>query len=178
MLEASRDLEKAKSNNGFNATLTAAFGLSNRGNQPLDIYRKPQDREFIELEFSIPIMDWGRSKSRTATAKANLQLAQQTVEQDKMSFEQEVYTQVTLMGMLQQQVNLTARADEIAAQRFQIAQDRFLLSDLSITDLSIAIQEKDRAKRDYILALRDYWRAYYTLRLLTLYDFEQNRKIE
>ncbi|AEE50246.1 TolC family protein [Haliscomenobacter hydrossis] len=178
LLEASRDLERAKSNNGFNATLTAAFGLSNRGNQPLDIYQKPQDREFIQLEFSIPIMDWGRSKSRTATAKANLQLAQQTVEQDKMSFEQEVYTQVTLMGMLQQQVNLTARADEIAAQRFQIAQDRFLLSDLSITDLSIAIQEKDRAKRDYILALRDYWRAYYTLRLLTLYDFEQNRKIQ
>jgi len=32
-----------------------------------------------------------------------------------MSFEQEVFTQVTLMGMLQQQVSLTARADEIAA---------------------------------------------------------------
>jgi DNA-directed RNA polymerase beta' subunit len=138
---------------------------------------KYADRESIQLEFSVPIMDWGRSKSRTATAKANLQLAQQTVAQDKMSFEQEVFTQVTLMGMLQQQVSLTARADEIAALRFKIAQDRFLLSDLSITDLSIAIQEKDRAKRDYILALRDYWRAYYTLRLLTLYDFEQNRKI-
>ena len=177
LLEASRDLEKAKSNNGFNASLSVAFGLSNRGDQPLDVYRKPQDRESIQLEFSIPIMDWGRSKSRTATAKANLQLAQQTVTQDKMSFEQEVFTQVTLIGMLQQQVSLTARADEIAALRFKIAQDRFLLSDLSITDLSIAIQEKDRAKRDYILALRDYWRAYYTLRLLTLYDFEQNRKI-
>ena len=95
-----------------------------------------------------------------------------------MSFEQEVFTQVTLMGMLQQQVSLNARSDQIAAERFKIAQDRFLLSDLSITDLSIAIQEKDRAKRDYILVLRDYWRAYYTLRLLTLYDFEQNKKIQ
>lgn len=178
LLEASRDLEKAKSSNGFNATLTAAFGLSNRGSQPLDIYQKPQDREFLQLEFSVPIMDWGRSRSRTATAKANLQLTQQSVEQDRLSFEQEVFTQVTLMGMLQQQVSLNARADQIAAERFKIAQDRFLLSDLSITDLSIAIQEKDRAKRDYILALRDYWRAYYTLRLLTLYDFEQNRKIQ
>jgi outer membrane protein len=178
LLEASRELNRAKSNNGFNATLTAAFGLSNRGNQPLDIYQKPQDREFIQLEFSIPLMDWGRSRSRTATAKANLQLTQQTVEQDRMSFEQEVFTQVTLMGMLQQQVSLNARADQIAAERFKIAQDRFLLSDLSITDLSIAIQEKDRAKRDYILVLRDYWRAYYTLRLLTLYDFEQNKKIQ
>ena len=178
LLEASRELNRAKSNNGFNATLTAAFGLSNRGNQPLDIYQKPQDREFIQLEFSVPLMDWGRSRSRTATAKANLQLTQQTVEQDRMSFEQEVFTQVTLMGMLQQQVSLNARADQIAAERFKIAQDRFLLSDLSITDLSIAIQEKDRAKRDYILVLRDYWRAYYTLRLLTLYDFEQNKKIQ
>jgi len=48
LLEASRDLEKAKSDNGFNASLSVAFGLSDRGNQPLDIYRKPQDRESIQ----------------------------------------------------------------------------------------------------------------------------------
>jgi outer membrane protein TolC len=123
------------------------------------------------------LVDWGRSKSRTQTAKANFQLTQQTVEQDKLAFEQAIFTQVSLVGMLQRQVKLTEEVDNVAAMRFQIAQDRFILSDLSITDLSIAIQEKDRAKRDYIIALRDYWRAYYALRWLTLYDFEKNQKI-
>lgn len=178
LLEATRDVDKAKGDNGLNASMSLAFGFSNRGKQPLDIYRNPQDREFAEIQFNLPIMDWGRSKSRTETAKANMLLTQQTVEQDKLTFEQEIFTQVTLIDMLQEQAKLTAEADAIASERYQIAQDRFLLSDLSITDLSIALQEKDRAKRDFILALRDYWRVYYTLRWLTLYDFENMQKIQ
>jgi outer membrane protein TolC len=177
MLEAERDMEKAKKENGLNANLNLALGLSNRGDTPLDVYKKPQDRQFVEIQFTLPIMDWGRSKARVETAKANLQYAQQSVEQDKLTFQQEIYTQVTLFEMLQKQVNLTKETDDIATNRYQIAQDRFILSDLSITDLGIALQEKDRAKRDYIQALRDYWQAYFKLRLYTLYDFELNQKL-
>ena len=123
-------------------------------------------------------MTWGRNKARTEIAKANKEFVGQSVEQDKLTFEQQIFTQVTLLQMLQKQAKLTKLADDIASNRYQIAQNRFILSDLSVTDLGIAMQEKDRAKRDYIIALRDYWQAYYSLRLLTLYDFEKNEKIQ
>lgn len=178
LLEAERDIEKARKENGLNAVLNADFGLTNRGARPVDVYQRPQDRQFVELRFTMPIMTWGRAKARTETAEANGQLTIQTVEQAKRTFEQQLYTQVTLLDMLRQQVKLTAEADQIAQNRYQIAQERFKLSDLTVTDLGIAIQDKDRARRDAILALRDYWQSYYTLRLLTLYDFERNQKIE
>jgi outer membrane protein TolC len=178
LLEADRDVDKARKDNGLNASLNAAFGLSNRGAQLNDVYQRPQDREYVELQFTVPIMTWGRAQARTETAKANQQLTVQSVEQDKLTFEQEIYTQVTLLQMLQEQATLTAEADRIAQNRYQIAQDRFILSNLSVTDLGIATQEKDRARRDAILALRDYWQSYYTLRLLTLYDFGRGEKIK
>ena len=90
MLEAERDMDKAKKENGLNANLNLALGLSNRGDSPLEIYKKPQDRQFVEIQFTLPIMDWGRSKARVETAKANLQYAQQSVEQDKLTFQQEI----------------------------------------------------------------------------------------
>ena len=178
LLEANRDLEKARKNNGLNATLIGGYGLSNQGGRLGEAYVSPQNREYVSLQFSLPIMTWGRTKAIVETARANSELTQQTVEQDKLTFEQEIFTQVTLLQMLNQQVTLTAKADQIGQNRYQIAQDRFKLSDLSVTDLGIATQEKDRARRDAILALRDYWQAYYTLRLLTLYDFETNQKIK
>lgn len=178
ILEAERDLEKARKNNGLNATLTAGYGLSNQGPHLADVYIRPQNREYLSLQFTLPIMTWGRAQALVETAKANRELTQQSVEQDKRTFEQEIFTQVTLLQMLRQQVTLTEKADQIGQNRYQIAQDRFKLSDLSVTDLGIATQEKDRARRDAILALRDYWQAYYTLRLLTLYDFETNQKIK
>ena len=177
LLEANRDVDKARKENGINATLNADFGLTNRANRPGDVYVRPQDRQFVEIQFTVPIMTWGRAQARTETARANQQLAVQTVEQAKRTFEQQIYTQVTLLDMLREQVKLTAEADQIAQSRYQIAQERFKLSDLTVTDLGIAMQDKDRARRDAILALRDYWQSYYTLRLLTLYDFELNQKI-
>jgi len=40
------------------------------------------------------------------------------------------------------------------------------------------MNEKDKARADYIMALKQYWTSFYKLRLLTLYDFAKNQKIE
>lgn len=177
-LEAERAVAKAKGDNGLNATLTATLGFSNRGITVPELYRQPQDQQTVELQLDIPILDWGRSKSRTKTAEAQRQLTQYAVEQDKQNFQQEIYTQVTLFEMLRDQLSLTVQADSIASEKYRIAQDRYVLGNLSITDLSISFTEKDQAKRDYIYALRDYWGAYYKLKQLTLYDFETESKLK
>ncbi|WP_423148661.1 TolC family protein [Rubrolithibacter danxiaensis] len=177
MAEAKRDVAKAKGDNGLNATLTARLGFSKSASKMFQVYESPQNQQLVQLELDIPIMDWGRSKSRTKTAQANEQFTEYAVEQDKQNFTQEIVTQVTLFEMMKDQLVLTANADSIASEKYQIAKDRYLLGNLSITDLSIAFQEKDQAKRDYIFALRDFWGAYYQLRYLSLYDFEKNQKI-
>jgi outer membrane protein TolC len=175
--EAKRDVAKAKGDNGLNATLTARLGYSKSAASISKVYQSPQDQQLMQLEFDIPILDWGRSKSRANTANANLHFTEYAVEQDKQTFTQEIVTQVTLFDMMKDQLILTAGADSIASEKYQIAKDRYVLGNLSITDLSIAFQEKDQAKRDYISALRDFWGAYYHLRYLSLYDFEKNQKI-
>jgi len=177
MAEAKRDIAKARGDNGLNATLTAQLGYSKSASTIPKVYQSPQDQQEVQVIFTIPILDWGRSKSRTKTAEANLQFTQYAVEQDKQIFTQEIVTQVTLFDMMKEQLVLTANADSIASEKYQIAKDRYVLGNLSITDLSIAFQEKDQAKRDYISALRDFWGAYYQLRYLSLYDFEKKEKI-
>ncbi|HEY0896338.1 MAG TPA: TolC family protein [Sphingobacteriaceae bacterium] len=177
LAEAKRDVAKARGENGLNATLTARLGFSKSSSRMMQVYNSPQNQQLLQLELDIPIMDWGRSKSRTKTAEASQKFTEYAVEQDKQNFTQEIITQVTLFDMMQNQLVLTAAADSIASEKYQIAKDRYLLGNLSITDLSIAFQEKDQAKRDYIYALRDLWGAFYQLRYLSLYDFEKNQKI-
>jgi outer membrane protein len=177
LAEAKREVAKAKGENGLVATLRANLGYSNAGNRIFDIYRSPKSQQSVELQLSIPVLDWGRSKSRTKTAQANEQFAVYAVEQDKQTFKQEIVTQVTLFDMMQEQMDLTIRADKIASEKYQIASERYVLGNLGITDLSIAFQENDRAKRDFVAALRDFWGAYYQLRYLSLFDFETNQKI-
>ncbi|WP_222431156.1 TolC family protein [Pedobacter suwonensis] len=177
LAEARRDVAKAKGENGLKATLRANLGFSNAGLSAFDVYRNPKNQQTVELQLSIPVMDWGRSKSRTKTAQANEQLVTYAVEQDKQTFKQQIVTQVTLFNMMKEQTKLTDTAAKIAAEKYKIASERYVLGNLSITDLSIAFQENDAAKRDYVSSLRDFWGAYYQLRYLSLYDFEKNIKI-
>ena len=80
-------------------------------------------------------------------------------------------TERTLLSQLQ----ITRKSDEVAQERYTVAQNRYLIGKIDITNLNIALTEKDDAKRSYINALRDYWDAYYNLRRLTLYDFVNNQ---
>ncbi len=174
-LEADRDVAQATGQSGLNADLFGQFGLTNRSDDFSGIYSNPDDQQRVRLGFAIPIIDWGRQKSRTKTAEANQKLVQYTVEQDRINFEQEVFTQVKQFEMLREQVRITSQADNISQRRYDISKNRYLIGKISITDLSLALTEKDNAKRTYINSLRNFWNAYYNLRRLTLYDFQNNQ---
>lgn len=59
-------------------------------------------------------------------------------------------------------------------RRSEVARKLYLLGKSTILDLNASISEKDSARRNYISALYNYWSLYYTLRSMTLYDFERN----
>ena len=179
-LEAAAAIAQARGESGPQADLTARFGLTNSTvkNAPLsDIYVDPKKQQIVQLQFEMPIMDWGRRKSRVKTAEANQKFVQYTVDQDIITFDEEVFTQVRQIEMLKDQVKITRVADDIAQRRYNITKNRYNIGKISITDMNIALTEKDEAKARYIQSLQDFWIAYFNLRRLTLYDFELGLQI-
>jgi outer membrane protein TolC len=174
-LEAERDVAQARGQSGLNAILDAAFGLTGYSTTGLpDMYSNTVSSQQVRIGFQIPIVDWGRQKSRVKTAEASLKLEEYTIQLDEITFDEEIFTQVKQFKMLKEQVVISQKADEIADKRYNIAKNRYLIGKISITDLNLALRDKDDAKRAYIESLRSFWAAYYNLRFLTLYDFEKN----
>lgn len=177
ILQADAQIAEAKGASGLNIDVYGTVGLTNRGSSISDIYVNPNDQQSLSIGFDIPIVDWGRQKSMRKTAEANKNLVEQTVSQDEVNFDQEIYTQVKRFKMLRNQLIITEKADVISHNRYEISKNRYLIGKISITDLNIALQDKDLAKRTYISSLRNFWSSYYKLRLLTLYDFAQNQSV-
>lgn len=179
-LEADSEIAQAKGRTGPQADLFARFGLTNSTirDAPLgDLYNNPKDQQIVQLGFQIPILDWGRRKSAVKTAEANQKFVEYLVDQDIINFDEEVFTLVRQFEMLQEQIKITRVADDIAQRRYDITKNRYNIGKISITDMNIALTEKDAAKANYIQSLRDYWDAYFNLRRLTLYDFENGFQI-
>jgi outer membrane protein TolC len=173
-LEAERDVAQARGNR-VQTSLAASYGLNNSGFLANEIYINPQRQQQVNLTFNIPIMDWGRNRAAMQTALANKKLNDYIIAQDEVIFEQEITTQVRQFEMLRLQIEITRKSDEVAQQRYIVAQNRYLIGKIDITNLNIALTEKDDAKRSYIQALRSFWTAYYDLRRLTLYDFSDQK---
>jgi outer membrane protein TolC len=170
-IEADLAVAQAEGERFRGTTLTAAYGLNNNGLAVGDIYNNPQEQQMVNLTLSVPVLDWGRNRSYTRTAEANKKLNDYIIAQDEVTFEQDIYTKVRQFEMLRLQIEITKKADEVAQERYNVAQNRYLIGKIDITNLSIALTEKDQAKRSYIEALQMFWEAYYELRRITLYDF-------
>ncbi|HLT81822.1 MAG TPA: TolC family protein [Cyclobacteriaceae bacterium] len=175
-LEAESQVASAKGDR-FEATLTASYGLNNSGSVLSDIYHDPLQQQRFNIGFNVPVLDWGRNKARLRTAMANKEFTDYVIAQDEVNFEQEILTQVRQFEMLRLQIDITRKSDEVAQERYNVAQNRYLIGRIDITNLNIALTEKDDAKRSYILALQSFWQAYYDLRRLTLYDFSTDRPL-
>ncbi|MEM9022350.1 MAG: TolC family protein [Bacteroidota bacterium] len=177
LLEAERSVAQARGQTGLNANLNASFGLTNTASSFGDIYRDPTDQQGLLVGFSIPILDWGASRSQVRTAVANRDLTRLDVQQQRQNFRQEVILLAKQFRMQRTRLLIAAKADTIAQKRYDISKKRYKVGKIDILDLNVALEEKDRAKRDYLGALQTFWSIYYELRRKTLYDFERKQPI-
>lgn len=177
-LEAEREVAEVKGNNRLQVRLNANFGVSQQGAVFNDLFQDYNQQQRVTLSVGIPLLDWGVSKSRRKLVEANKDLVNTNVEQDEQEFEQEIYLHVLNWQNQRNFLKTAKKAQEIATKRYEITKKRFILGKITITDLNIALQEKDNSVLRYLNSLEKFWIDYYTLRRLTLYDFIKNKKIE
>ncbi len=177
LINADRELAQAKSSTGLSATLNGSFGLSNSSEEFLGVYDNPEKDRTLRVSLSIPILDWGNSASTVKLAESQRELTIFDVQKDIEEFDREVIVQIEQFGLLRDQLKTANEADKVAENGYLIALKKFQNGELSITDLNIALQDREKAKRDYINSIQSYWVAFYRLRILTLYDFQKGHNI-
>lgn len=176
-LEAEKRLAEVKGGNRLEIDLRANFGLNRRADEYNALFQDYDKQQNVSLTLGIPIFDWGVSKSRRKMAEADLSLVNNDIEQEQQAFEQEIYLHTLNWSSQRDFLATSEKAKEIALKRYEITKKRYVLGKISITDLNIAQEEKDKAIVDYLNSLEKFWIDYYTLRRLTLYDFISEEKI-
>lgn len=171
-IDARRQLEQAVRQSTFSANIIANVGFNQTAEDINDVYNDPLDQQFITLGFDIPIFNWGKARAEIQSARNVQREVADEIAYSQAQFELAVQNTVMEFLQLERQLEIAAQSDTIALRRYQVARNRYLIGNIDITNLLIAQNERDSAKRAYIQALRTYWLGVYNLRRLTLYDFE------
>ena len=176
LLEQEREVARAKSNARPNIALNMAYGVSGNNNVLTDAYGNVLPQQQLSAGLAVPITTWGRNKANLKISESNRELAEVTLTVQRTNLEQQIFNQINQFNFRQREYYIAAKRDTIAIKRFEIAKKRYMIGKIDITDLNIALSDRDNARLNYVFALRNYWADYYRVRMLTLYDFklEQN----
>ena len=176
-LNSRKSVAQAKADRGIQVELRANLGFSQTGDDLQGVYSRLKDREVVGLSLSMPIYDWGMSRGRVKMAEAEARLARTELEQEETKFQQDIRIKVMQFNNQARQCNISAKALQVAEERYDITKKRFQNGGITVTDLNTAQKELDSASEQYINQLRTFWNAYFELRQLSLYDFISKRDI-
>lgn len=175
-LEAERDLNEARTSRN-QVNLTASLGFNGAGAQLNEAFNPLLNQQRFSIGVNVPIMDWGRNKAQRGIAEANQKVVEYTIAQEELNLRKEISTIINNLDLLRASISIGERTDAIGAERYQLALEQYRLGKLTVTDLNVALVEKDEARRTYFAALRSFWEAYFALRKLTLYDLSTGAKL-
>jgi len=170
-LESEKNVAYAKASTGFKADIYAQFGLTQTNENFVAAYDNLLNHQYVRIGIRVPILDWGRGKGQVRLAQSQRDMIFTREEQNESNFEQNVLKTVKQFNLQAGKVAISAKSDQIAERRSEIARRLYLLGESTILDLNSSIAERDAAKRSRTSTLSNFWSLYYTLRSLTLYDF-------
>lgn len=175
--EARMNAAKTRVDYGFQANMTGSFGWARGSRELAEIYRSPFVEERLSLTLSVPIVDWGRARHANAIARSQVEIAGLNAAQGEAGLVTTLHNQVDFLNNIRQRITALETIRAKSESRYQISSERYVMGRISLTDLNLAREEKDRLRMDYLLALRDYFISIYEVRKLTGIDPLTNTKI-
>ena len=177
LLESQRALAEARASRGLQVEFRGRLGLSQTGQTLPAAYRQLKDYENVGLTMTIPIYDWGMGRGKVRMARTDVEITKTQIEQANIEFAHDVRTKVLQFNNQAEQCRTSLRAQDIAAERYDIMKRRFENGAVTVTELNTAQEEFESAQHQYISQLQQFWTDYYGIQKLTLYDFIRKEDI-
>jgi len=171
VLQAECNVDKAKKESRFNASVNISIGFNQVADNLAGVYSKPMQQDMISVNLSIPLIDWGVRKGKYNMAQSNSNIAKISARQDEISLDEEVIMTVNDFNMQETLIASAEEAFELSTIAYHEIRQRFIIGKADINSLTLSLNRQQEAQRNYISALQNYWLNYYKIRKLTLYDF-------
>jgi len=176
-VQARRGVAEARLRTGAGATLQASYGFNATGPEANLAYQNLLEARRFTLSLQIPIWQWGAHSEGVHAAQADRDRVASLSEATMRQVAHDARFAALELAQARRNFLLVAKSDSVAAKRFEVAYNRYVIGRITIDNLYIAQAEKDQALLQYVQALRGYWGAHYRLRRATLFDFASGRSI-
>lgn len=167
-----QETARRKAEAGIKLQVYAASGLVRSGNQLSDVYTNPFSEQQIQAGITVPLVDWGRRSATKALTNQQIHAAELNLLRTQNAMQTAVHQLYLDLQELSTRLELQTEVVALAEQRYTISTERYTAGKTTLTEWVLAQRNRDQAKRDYLVSLRDFYLAYCTMRSITGFDIK------
>lgn len=171
------ELIRTNALNEFKGSVSLSMGIF--GNDPTftNIYEQPTNNPRVALTFSIPLWDWGEKRARLAASTANLDITKIDLQNQKNDIIINIRKVYRNLQNLETQIEIAQQNVKNAELTYEINLERYRNGDLTSMDLNLFQNQLSEKKSSLATSLINYKIELLNLKILSLYDFENQTPV-
>ncbi len=171
------EITRTKGLNEFKGAVSLSLGVFGDNETAYNVYNNVETTPRIAVSFSIPIWDWGQNKARLEASDANLKMNEVDLEVEQNDIIVSIRKVYRNLQNLENQIVLAEQNVTNAEITYDINLERYKNGDLTSFDLNRFQNQLSTKKTELADALINYKMELLNLKILSLYDFENNEPV-
>lgn len=170
-------MTRAKASDEFKGDIALSLGIMGENPDFHDIYQDPTRNPRISIRFSVPIFDWGERKARIRAQEIAKRIGILNYEDEKIEITLEIRKVCRNLANLYAQIQIADKNVSNAQLMYDLNMVRYSNGDLTGMEINQFQTQLSNKKVNFSQSQIDYKIELLNLKILSLYDFENNTSI-
>ena len=174
---ALHDLIRTGAQNEFKGSVELSYGLTGEDVKFRDLYNSPTRDQRVSLTLNIPLFDWGEKKHRLSASRAQVANSRLSADDQKNQVVLEIRQAVRILENQNIQIEIAEKNVRNARLTYEINLERYKNGDLSSKEIEFYQNQLSNEQLREATALVNYQIALLDIKIMSLWDFENNRPV-
>lgn len=175
--ELDLQMKQIKETNSFNGELSLSIGITGDNERLGDIYRTPTNNPRVALSFNVPIFDWGERKARIKAQEIAIEMHNLETDEEKKAIEIAIRKSYRNLNNLLTQISIAEQSVKNAQLTYDLNAERYRNGELTGMEMNQFQTQLSNKKMSYVSTIIEYKKELLNMKILTLYDFENDKAI-
>ena len=175
--ELDMQMKQIKEINSFDGELSLSIGITGDNEKLGDIYKTPTNNPRVALSFNVPIFDWGERKARIKAQEIAIEMHNMETDEERKAIEIAIRKSYRNLNNLLTQISIAEKSVKNAQLTYDLNAERYRNGELTGMQMSQFQTQLSNQKMSYLSTIIEYKKELLNMKILTLYDFENDKAI-
>ncbi|MCD8261743.1 MAG: TolC family protein [Bacteroides sp.] len=175
--ELAFDMIRTKALNEFKGEVSLSVGITGDDRKFTNIYETPTRNPQVSVSFTVPLFDWGEKKARIKAQEIARHIHNLDAWEEKVDIELNIRQTWRNLENLKTQISIARQNVENAQLTYNLNLIRYRERDITSMEMNQFQTQLSNTKISYTQALINYKIELLNMKILSLYDFENDTPI-